>query len=259
MARASPRLYDMKILRRRREIEPARADDSYLPPTTAALLRAHATGGDIEAEVSGLARDYAEEGESLDAFLDDLEALLHGAELPPMTAPLVRLAATAWADGLSEKINAFSCADPLTGLATVNHLQSFLDGLFRARAGEVSVPTISDADADYAIVVVELGPRGVGESTRGLAKLAESLRIAIIAEEMRAGFASDEVLARLTDKRCAALVLQSDDLPMRTARLKRSIGQRFQLGPHGFVCKVWIENLPREETASRQLVAELCK
>lgn len=250
----------MKILRRRPDPLPIHEEDTYVPPATAALLRAHSSG-DLDAEIRGLARDYAQEGEPLERFLDDLETLLKAADLPPMSVALTRMASTAWADGLLEQLNSFSCADPLTGLASVNHLQSFLDGLFRARAveGEPFTSTISDPLAEYALVVVELGPRGPSDDVAGLAKLAESLRVAIIAEEMRAAFASDEVLARLTDKRCAALVRQSEDLALRAARLKRSIAKRLQLGPHSFVCKVWIEGLPMDGTTSRQVLAELCR
>ena len=103
-----------------------------LPPRFEAVGEALASGsGTVAAcEFAGaqLARDGTSLAESLDA-LATTSRMVSGGE-PDHAA--TRALAVAWSDVMLGYVNALSCDDPLTGLASLAHLRSRISDVYRA-------------------------------------------------------------------------------------------------------------------------------
>lgn len=235
----------MRPFRRRNSTSPEQPEDAYVPQRTISILESRPSGENLENlenEVSSLANDYAREGETLEAFFDDLDVLLQGAGLPEASSSMLRRAGSAWSAGILKRLDSVAGEGSLTGLSTLDGLRTAIDEV--------------DDRVGHGVVIVELIQRGL-DDTGDHARLAETLRIAMVAEELRAAFTSGELLARVSDERCVALVGDGEDLELRAARVKKAISRRLQMGPHGFVCRVWTEPVPYGDT--KEWLAEVCR
>ena len=122
-----------------------------LPPRFEAVGEALASGmGSVDAcAVAG--RELALDGVSLDEALDGLLAtssLVRGTEPDYGDA---RALAEAWSESTLEYLHRLTCEDPLTGLASLAHLQSRVSELYRGQLRDRPAPRQS-----HALVVVEV-------------------------------------------------------------------------------------------------------
>ncbi len=225
---------------------------------------------DVEGAAATFGRCFARDGEGLDVCLgelDDVCAAVQGTEAPP---PLVRCVALAWADTLQGHFNGITCADPLTGLASIQHVQTQVADLYRAaQAG-----WLGDADVarSHVLVVVELpvaadlpdgpdepgeagGPRGPGR----YGALEAALRRATAAELVRQRMPECDQPAQLTARRLVALARRSPDLHRRLVGVVGELDQRLTLTPGAGLARAWAESLPSAPENARRLVDELAR
>lgn len=157
----------------------------------------------------------------------------------------VRAIAVAWAEAALVHHADIACADPLTSLATVPHLRSRLDEIYRGAeragkcAGEVS-----------ALVVVEL-PR-----SRERHALEEALRALDVAEVLRLVFTGEETCVQMTPRRFAVLATHECIGDSTMGLLARMVERMLDGGGQP---RLWIERLPSSADGIGQVVAGLCE
>jgi hypothetical protein len=199
---------------------------------------------------------YAHDGEGLDvclAELDDTYLAVDDEAAPP---PVVRRVALAWADTVQHRFNGLGCADPMTGLSSVHHIQSQVAALYHAaRYG-----WLADADVprSFALVVVEMS--AVRDDTSpAFATLEAALRGASAAELIRQRMSVCDQVAQLNPRRLVALARRVDGLDRSLVDAVKVIGQRLQLSPSGGSCHGWTEALPVSPESARNLIDELAR
>ena len=218
------------------------AHGQAVPLRMAALCAAWRGEGDIVDAVWEVGSLYALDGDSLQALLDDVDGARAASRLPRADLVLVRALALAWSEAALGRYVKLTCTDPLTGLATAQHLQTQVVSLARERRF-----------GDWALVIVETGPRTSSIDTAsvpgGLFELVSLSEVAaVVAREMTV----DAIVARLTSRRCAALVPQDE-----AAGLVQAI-KAHQRGHFGST-RVWIERLPDGPTQAASLIDEICR
>ncbi|GAA3511072.1 hypothetical protein GCM10022234_01980 [Aeromicrobium panaciterrae] len=213
-----------------------------LPLRMAGLWAAWTEDGDIDEAVWDAGSVYALDGESLQVLLDDVDMTRTACRLPPPDVDLVRALALAWSEAALSRYVRLTCTDPLTGLATAQHLQTQVVGLVHTRT--------SDA---WALVVVEVASK---MSLLGAAPvppvMLELINLSDVADLMARELSADVTAARLTSRRCAALVPQAEASGLAT-RMDRRIGNR--AGEN----RIWIERLPDEPAQAAALIDELSR
>ena len=213
-----------------------------VPMRMAALCAAWRGEGDTADAVWDAGSVYALDGESLQALLDDVDVARAASRLPRADLALVRALALAWSEAALGRYTTLTCTDPLTGLATAQHLQTQVVSLARNRTFGA-----------WALVVVETGPRTSTIDTAsvpdGLFELVSLSEVAaVVAREVTV----DATVARLTARRCAALVPQ-----VEASRLVKRIDA--QLRGHFGRTRVWIERLPDGPAQAASLIEEICR
>lgn len=213
---------------------------AHLAPVLAAVGEALASEADpVDAcAVAGL--ELALAGVSLDEALVGLESisrLVHG-RVPSFAA--TRALAAAWSDATLGYLHRLDCADPMTGLASLAHLQSRIPELYRGELRGRPRPGES-----HALVVVDVGRAPLGEA------LATDLRLAATAEIVTRVFAAGEPMARAARDRLVVLADRDDHLARRV-RLVTTL-----LADQPGRARVWIEGLPETDTAAAALLVEL--
>lgn len=230
-----------------RAAELTTAQLASLAPEFEAVGEALASGrGELAEAYAVLGQGLAAEGVSLDEALSGLHTTFQAVIGTEPTFEDTRAFSVAWSESILGYLHRLSCEDPVTGLATVAHLQTRLTELYR---GEESCGPVGDS---YALVVVDVGPPA-GEGT-GVAVLADDLRTARAAEAVRGAFAGPETVARLAQHRLAVLA-------PRDARLVRRVGlaQRLVEPVATQEVRVWIEGLPGTAEAAAATLAELAR
>jgi hypothetical protein len=199
--------------------------------------------GDLTAACAGLGRARAQAGIGIAETIDDLAALFavlgHGGETegkrpglpgggdrtagekpgvpggdPSAGTPLrlIRAIAEGWVEESLDQLAQGGCEDPLSGLATVAHLRTRL--VYR----EAEHCGTSPADT-HRLLVVRLSRRP--DPWRRMA-------LAIgVGHDLRAAFPDGETLSMAKPGSAIALVRAHGDLPLRYARLRRSIHATF--------------------------------
>lgn len=218
--------------------------EAAVPPGFTAVGEALVSGtasGDVCA-VTG--RELALAGVSLDEALVGLETtcrLVDGTQ-PDFAA--TRALAAAWSEATLGYLHQLSCADPVTGLASLAHLQSRLPELYRGELRGRPQPRDS-----HALVVIDV--TAVSDPS-GPDLLGKDLRVARVAESAGTVFAAGEPVARLTRDRVVVLAERDDRLGRRVALLGRL------LAGHAGV-RIWIEGLPETDASAAALLAELAR
>jgi GGDEF domain-containing protein len=219
-----------------------------LPPEFEAVGEALASGSGALAEAYAvLGHRLAVDGISLDEALSGLDTTFRTVLGTAPTFDDTRALSVAWSESILGYLHRLSCEDPVTGLATMAHLQSRLSELYRAEALHGSV-----ADS-YALVVLDVGPPTVGEAV-GTAVLTEDLRVVRAAEAIRTAFAGQETIGRLTRHRLTVLALRDERLGQRVALLRRLLTHAEPAD-----ARVWIEGLPRTREAAAATLSELAR
>lgn len=213
-----------------------------VPLRMATLCAAWRGDGDTADAVRDVGSSYALDGDSLQVLLDDVDLARAASRLPSADLTLVRALALAWSEAALGRYARLTCTDPLTGLATAQHLQTLVVSLTRTpRFGA------------WALVIVQTGSRMSSIDTAsvpgGLFELVSLSEVtAVVAREVTI----DAIVARLTSRRCAVLVPQDE-----ASRLAKRIDGR--LRGHFRSARVWIERLPDEPAQTASLIDELCR
>lgn len=213
----------------------------------AALVDARRRGVPLHEQVWEAAARYALDGESLQSLLDDLDQAFSVALLPAPDAALVRSIALAWSDSFLGLYSRITCVDPLTGLASRQHLQMHVAGLYEsAPCGRWVIIVIETARHPHAIEVSEFpGP------------LADAVHMTVLRSAVGSELVRGELVAALSSRRCGIVAPRDVSLPGLVLRLQEQV--RESLGPRLGTVRVWVEGLPTTATAAASLVDELCR
>lgn len=210
-----------------------------------ALLR----GADVVAVCSVVGRDVARDGAALGEALSGLRTTY---QLVTGRAPgfeATEALSVAWSDATLEYLHDLSCEDPLTGLASLAHVRTRLDEIYR----EAELTDVSVAGS-HALVIVELCfTEPVGGPGH---QFTRALRLVQVTEALRAVFSGGQTLGRLGLDRAVAVVPRAADLGMTVSLLREFLGD-LDLG--GAAVRVWIEGLPGTSDSARRLVDDLAR
>jgi hypothetical protein len=225
--------------------EPSEDQLAGLPPRFEAVGEALASGaGSVDACVVA-GRELARDGVPLDEALDGLLAtssLVRGTEPDFGDA---RALAEAWSESTLEYLHRLTCEDPVTGLASLAHLQSRVSELYRGQLRDRPAPTSS-----HALVVIEV-PRAAAVASRAAQPFTHELRTARVADTTRTVFAGAPTFARLGRHRVVVLTERDERLAQRVILLSRMLA-RVERGT-----RVWIEGLPGTTPGAAALLGEL--
>jgi GGDEF domain-containing protein len=199
-----------------------------------------------------LAGDGASLGEALAGLRETFEVARGSA--PDFAS--VEALSLAWSDASLEFLQDVTCEDPLTGLATQQHLRSRLSEIYREaeRAG-------TDVRRSHALVLADTSSatRAARQQTRGAGpvdlRFTRALQLATVAEGMRTVFPGEETVARLGADTVTALVRRSPGLGEAVARL-RGVLVDLEVPPD---TRVWIEGLPGQVEHAAGLLADLLR
>ncbi len=193
-------------------------------------------------------RQLGSHGVSLEETLADLRTtyeVIRGTE-PAFTD--VCAVALGWSEATLAYLHQLSCADPLTGLASMAHLRGRLTELYRS---DSRLPALRDR---YALVVVEASqPRltGLADEVFGV-----DLRMSRIGESARSVFAGGETICRIGPRRIVVLASRDESLGRRATLLRSllEVGERGQ----GSI-RIWTESLPLAPESVASLLDELSR
>lgn len=192
-----------------------------------------------------VARDGAALGEALSGLRSTYELVLG-------TAPSFEAAealSVAWSEATLEYLHDLSCEDPLTGLASLAHVRTRLEEVYReAELTDVSV------SVSHALVIVEL-VFGEAAASPGH-RFTRALRLVQVTEALRAVFSGGQTLGRLGLDRAVAVVPRTVDLGVSFALVRELLGD-LDLGAADV--RVWIEGLPAAADSATLLLDDLAR
>jgi GGDEF domain-containing protein len=220
-----------------------------LPQRFDAVGEALLSGVDVTAACSVVGRDVARDGAALGEALAALRATY---QLVLGTAPAVEATealAVAWSDATLEYLHDLSCEDPLTGLASLAHVRTRLDEMYReAELTDVAV------SSSHALVIVELSfRRPVGVPGHHFTR---ALRLVQVTEAMRAVYSGGQTLGRLGLDRAVGVVPRGVDLGLSVTQLREFLAD-LDLGD--LAVRVWIEGLPASADSATRLLDDLAR
>ena len=219
-----------------------------LPMRFEAVGEALVSDADVVAACAVVGRDVARDGAHLGEALSGLRTTYHLVRRTPPEFEATEAMSVAWSEATLEYLHALSCEDPLTGLASLAHVRTRLDEIFR-EAELTDVPV----SRSHALVVVELrlrGPQAPGH------QFTRALRLVQVTEAMRAVYSGGQTLGRLGLNRAVALVPRTVDLGTSVASLREFIDD-LELG--GTDVRIWIEGLPAASDSATRLLDELAR
>jgi GGDEF domain-containing protein len=223
--------------------ELSESDRQALPAGFEAVGEALVSGTDPAAACAEVGRAFARDGASLGEALSGLRATcarVLGRE-PAFGAS--EALAIAWSEATLEYLHQLTCEDPLTGLASLAHLRTRLDEIYRETENDgVDVRTA------HALVVVEV--HGVGQGHFGRA-----LVLAQVADALRTVYPGGETVGRVGSDRAVAVVRRRPDLGNSVAVLREFLDD-LELGAE---TRVWIEGLPATADSATRLLDELAR
>jgi len=158
--------------------------------------------------------------------------------------------ALGWSEATLAYLHQLSCADPLTGLASMAHLRGRLTEVYRG----VPASKAGSPRERYALVVIESpAPRltGLADEVFGV-----DLRMSRIGEAARSVFAGGETICRIGPRRIVVLASRDDTLGRRTSLLRSltALGD----ATSGAV-RIWTESLPSSGDTVTSLLDELSR
>jgi hypothetical protein len=219
-----------------------------VPRRFEAVAEALAAHTDVVAACSVVGRDVVGDGAALAEALEDLRSTYRLVRGTPPALRVVEALAVAWSEATLEYLHDLSCEDPLTGLGSLAHVRSRVGELYReADLSDLPVP------GSHALVLVELRLGGRGDL---MGPFTRAMRLAQVAEAMRAVFCGGQTLGRLGPDRAVALVARTPDLAVSVGLLRELLCD-LELDDTGV--RVWVEGLPADPDATGGLLDELAR
>ncbi len=217
-----------------------------LPPGFDAVGEALASGGSPVAASAEVGRVLARDGASLGEALSGLSSAYAAMGMTEPHFQVTEALSVAWSEVTLGFLHEVTCEDPLTGLATVQHLRTRLAEVYREAARSGSVVRLSHAllVVDFSAAPVPAGPHAAFSRALRLAGAADVLRSACPGEETIAGAGSDRLLA---------LVRRSPALG-RGVSLTRELLRDLETADDP---RVWLEGLPARADLALPLLREL--
>jgi GGDEF domain-containing protein len=220
-----------------------------VPRRFEAVAEALARHTDVVGACAVVGRDVVGDGTALAEALEDLRATYRLVCGAPPAIRAVEALAVAWSEATLQYLHDLSCEDPLTGLASLAHVRSRLEEIYReAELSDVPVAR------SHALVLVELRVRALTDPPGH--PFDRAMRLAQVAEAMRAVFCGGQTLGRLGADRAVALVPRISDLPVSVELLRELISD-LDLGDVGV--RVWVEGLPADPDSTGSLLDELAR
>ncbi len=221
-----------------------------LPARFEAVGEALASGSDSADACAVVGRDLARDGASLHEGLEALRTTYQRVRGADPAYDDVLALSLAWSESTLGYLHQISCADPMTGLASLAHLRSRLADLYRGQG-----PEFGRVRHRYALVVADLpGDRYGAEAETE--PLTRSLRLSRLGEAARTVFAGAETVAGAGTNRVVVLATRDERLGQRAALLRRMVDT---LDLHGHLARVWIEGLPPTDAGAVALLDELAR
>lgn len=220
------------------------------------IADALALGTDVIDAAADFGTSLALAGEGLDVCLAELDSaylVVKGGLADPR---VTRSAALAWADTVQQRFNNLGCADPATGLGSIQHVRAQIAGLYQAaRDGWLAT---TDIARTYALVVVEMS--SVRDDVRpSFAALEGAMRRARAGELIRQRLPESIEVAELNPRRLVTVVRRTEDLEVRLAGVAEAIELRLKLAPSGGSCKAWAVTMPAGVQRATQLLDHLAR
>jgi hypothetical protein len=154
----------------------------------------------------------------------------------------IAAAAVGWAEATLGYLHRLTCEDPLTGLASLAHLQARVVELHR------ETDCVVPLGSRHALVVLEPAPGPPGTSPGSLDR---SLTLARLGATARRVFPGQEVVAGLGGR--VVVLAGRSGLDVRV----RAVRDLLRCGPTP--TRVWVEGLPDGRTAAGALLDELAR
>jgi GGDEF domain-containing protein len=220
-----------------------------LPMRFEAVGEALASDTDTIAACAVVGRDVARDGAALGEALDGLRATFALVTGAPPDFKSAEALSVAWSEATLEYLHQLSCEDPLTGLASLAHVRTRLDELYRD-AEQTGVVV----QASHALVVVEVYFATTPHAAEHT--FTRALRLVQVTEAIRAVFSGGETLGRLGLNRAVAVVPRHPELGTSVALLREFL-TGLDLGSAD--SRVWIEGLPAVAASATRLLDELAR
>jgi hypothetical protein len=219
-----------------------------LPERFEAVAEALAAGRRAADACEVVGRLLGSQGVSLEETLADLRTtydVVLGTEPAFTDACALSLG---WSEATLAYLHQLSCADPLTGLASMAHLRGRLTELYHSDTRGLALRD------RYALVVVEASaPRltGLADEVFGV-----DLRMSRIGESARSVFSGGETICRIGPRRIVVLTARTESLGRRMTLLRSllEVGVR----AHGGI-RIWTESLPLAADQASSLLDELSR
>jgi hypothetical protein len=220
-----------------------------LPMRFEAVGEALVSDEDVIAACTEVGRDVARDGAALGEALSGLRSTY---QLVLGSTPAFEAAealSVAWSEATLEYLHDLSCEDPLTGLASLAHVRTRLDEIYReAELTDVCVTS------SHALVIVELCFR---EPTGAPGyQFTRALRLVQVTEAVRAVYSGGQTVGRVGLNRAVALVSRTADLGTSVALLRDCVSD-LELGETDV--RLWIEGLPRSADSAARLLDDLAR
>jgi hypothetical protein len=214
-----------------------------------ALWEEAVSPADVIGACTVVGRDVARDGAALGEALSGLRTTYHMVLGTAPTFEATEALTVAWSDATLEYLHGLSCEDPLTGLASLAHVRTRLDEIYReSELTDVLVP------GSHCLVIVELCFRGP-TSVPGH-HFTRAMRLVQVTEAIRAVYSGGQTVGRLGLDRAVAVVPRSVDLGTSVALLRDFLSD-LELGDADV--RVWIEGLPRSSESATRLLDDLAR
>lgn len=210
-----------------------------LPPRFEAVAEALAERSNYVAEACWVAgHDLAESGVSLGESLEDLRMTTQAMEERDPAFVEVHALSVAWSEATLGYLHTISCADPLTGLATLAHLRERISDLYREATARSHALVVTDAHLPGA-------PGGKTDS------IATARRMSLLGQTARTVFATAAAVGQVGHSRMVVVAPRDETLVKRLGLLKRMVEHSAD--------RIWIEGLPENDRSAGILLDELAR
>ena len=215
------------------------AQRAALPPRFEAVAEALAERSSYVAEACWVVgHSLAESGVALGESLEDLRTTTQAVDRRDPAFAEVHALSVAWSEATLGYLHTLSCADPLTGLATLAHVRERISDLYREARG-----------ASHALVVTDAHLPG---TSGGLSdSISAARRMSLLGQTARSVFASAAAVGQIGQSRMVVVTPRDEMLVKRLSLLKKMVEHSAD--------RIWIEGLPENDTSAGYLLDELAR